>query len=114
MLLAPHYEQWTRGLRDLLKPPVPEPVPVKGHHGERPQGIDGPQARAPRPPKVTPLPTVYEDEEEKENIDPHGPGGDQGLLPCLLRQWEKDIDWLINTILHDLQGYKRRLGIPQS
>nr|AVY53535.1 E4 [Human papillomavirus type 214]CAD1814236.1 E4 [Human papillomavirus type 214] len=108
LLLARRRTTSTGGRPSL--PPIPEdPEGVEDGLGGAP--IVQPP---PRPPKPTHRPRIDDsDGDDTENVDPNDSGGDQNLLLALLRQWDKDIEALINTIQQDLRGYKLRLGIPQ-
>ncbi|AEM24625.1 hypothetical protein, partial [Human papillomavirus 139] len=75
--------------------------------------------------KATGTPTVRrrlendfhgDDDDEKEPQLPNDENNEnpQNHLSRLLKKWDEDINWLKERVSHDLDDYKKRLGIPQS
>ncbi|ATQ38599.1 E4 [Gammapapillomavirus 24] len=57
------------------------------------------------PPKENQPPLQKEEDEEEEELND---------LECLLRKWGRDIDQFQEGIYHDLNNFRKRLGIRQS
>ncbi|AAZ39488.1 E4 protein [human papillomavirus 103] len=105
-----------RGPSKVTPPHKSPEAPEKANDEDIPEGKPPrPPRRPQRPTQRIRLPNIEEESEDTENENDPSTGGTQvqNLLLTLLQQWDRDIEALIETIRQDLQGYKRRLGIPQ-
>ncbi|ATQ38370.1 ^E4, partial [Gammapapillomavirus 12] len=97
--------------RSLSPPPTPHPHRKSlEREGEKPRRTPTPN----RPPRPT-LNFDEDDENNKENLPPpeyeEEQQGAATTLHQLLRKWEVELDRFRDTVIQDLDAFKKRLGI---